>query len=290
LKDAPLVLWVQDIWPEALQATGFVRNRLMLRMVAHLMHYIYRHCDSILIQSEGFRDSVERLVDDPHKIRFFPNSAEAMSMQPSPSQSPDDIAERIAGHFSVVFAGNIGTVQSCETIVAAAGLLQAYPEIRFYLVGSGSMAEAIAKTIASQGLNNVVMTGRVPGDQIPNIYAAASVLLLSFQPDSALSATIPSKLQGYLAAGKPIIVSSDGEPANVLRRADAGLTCAPGDPQAVAEAVLALHEMTPEERAGLGENGRNYFLANFHLSDRVSELTAHIKDLVERHGLMGTPR
>ncbi len=35
LKDAPLVLWVQDIWPDALQATGFVRNRLLLRMVAY---------------------------------------------------------------------------------------------------------------------------------------------------------------------------------------------------------------------------------------------------------------
>jgi glycosyltransferase involved in cell wall biosynthesis len=280
LKGAPLVLWVQDIWPDALQATGFVRNRLLLRLVAILMRYIYRHCDSILIQSEGFRSSVERLTDNPGKVRLFPNSAEAMLTRPSPTESSDGIAKDIAERFSVVFAGNIGTVQSCETIVAAAGLLQAYPELRFYLVGSGSMAETIANRISAERLDNVVMTGRVPADDIPDIYAAASVLLLSFQPDSTLSATIPSKLQGYLAAGKPVIVSSDGEPANVLRSANAGLTCPPGDAPALAKAVLTLFEMTSQERASLGENGHNYFMANFHLPDRVSELTAHLEDLV----------
>lgn len=282
LKGAPLILWVQDIWPDALQATGFVKNTWLLRGVEVLIRHIYRRCDSILIQSEGFRSSVEKLVDDPGKVRFFPNSADAMPDRPSTNASSGSvIAKDIAKSFSVVFAGNIGTVQSCETIVAAAGLLQKYPEIRFYLVGSGSMAETIANKISAERLDNVVMTGRVQADEIPGIYAAASVLLLSFQHNSKLSATIPSKLQGYLAAGKPIIASSDGEPARVLNKAGAGLTCVPGDPQALAKAVLELHEMTPEERDALGMNGQRYFMANFHLPDRIAELITHIKDLVE---------
>ncbi|MGB5650296.1 MAG: glycosyltransferase family 4 protein, partial [Sedimenticolaceae bacterium] len=272
LKGAPLILWVQDIWPDALQATGFVKNTWLLRGVEVLIRHIYRRCDSILIQSEGFRSSVEKLVDDPGKVRFFPNSAAAMTDQPSANASSGSVvAKDIAKSFSVVFAGNIGTVQSCETIVAAAGLLQKYPEIRFYLVGSGSMAETIANKISAERLDNVVMTGRVQADEIPGIYAAASVLLLSFQHNSKLSATIPSKLQGYLAAGKPIIASSDGEPARVLNKAGAGLTCGPGDPQALAKAVLELHEMTPEERDALGMNGQRYFMANFHLPDRIAE-------------------
>lgn len=284
LKDAPLILWVQDLWPDALQATGFVKNTWLLRGMEVLIRHIYRRCDSILIQSEGFRSSVEKLVDDPGKVRFFPNSAEPIPEQPSTSASSGSVvAEDIAKSFSVVFAGNIGTVQSCETIVAAAGLLHEYPEIRFFLVGSGSMAETIANKISDERLDNVVMTGRVQADEIPGIYAVASVLLLSFQPDSTLSATIPSKLQGYLAAGKPIIASSDGEPARVLNKAGAGLTCAPGDPQALAKAVLELYEMAPEERDALGMKGKKYFMANFHLPDRIAELITHIEDLVEIH-------
>ena len=277
LKNAPLVLWVQDIWPDALQATGFVRNTWLLSSVEMLMRYIYRHCDSILIQSEGFRSSVEKLVDDPEKVRFFPNSAEAMPERPDMNESSGDIARNISERFSVVFAGNIGTVQSCETIVEAAGLLQKHRNIRFYLVGGGSKAQAIAGSIAVKKLDNVTMTGRVPANEIPGIYEAASVLLLSFQRGSTLSATIPSKLQGYLAAGRPIIVSSDGESANVLNEANAGLTCPPGDPQALADTVLKLYKMTADERGTLGANGQRYFMANFHLPDRVSELMPHLK-------------
>ena len=282
LKGAPLVLWVQDIWPDALQATGFVTNRRVLRLVGRLMRTIDRHCDLILIQSEGFRDAVERLVDDRSKVRFFPNSAAAMPAQPVVVGAAAAICKRIEASFAVVFAGNIGTVQSCETIVEAAALLREHASIRFFLVGSGSMARAIADDIAARGLDNIEMPGRVAGDEIPAIYAAASVLLLTFQPGSMLSATIPSKLQGYLAAGKPVIVSSDGEPANVLRSAAAGLVCQPGDPQALAEAVLRLAEMSAQERAVLGDNGRRYFMANFHLPDRVAELKGLFDNLAVR--------
>lgn len=280
LKRAPVVLWVQDIWPEALQATGFVKNRCFLRMVGAIVRYIYRYSDSILIQSEGFRTSVERLVNDKKKIRFYPNSAEDVSVKLVSEFQNIRVVEDVAQSFSIVFAGNIGTVQSCETIVDAAKLLQVVHNIKFFLVGSGSMADSIAQNIATNRLDNVVMTGRVPAEDMVSIYASASVLLLSLQDDPALSATIPSKLQSYLAAGKPIIVSSNGESADILIKANAGLASPAGNAEALANAVLRLYEMRAEELACLGENGRKYFMAHYYLPDRVDELVAHFKDVV----------
>jgi hypothetical protein len=40
--------------------------------------------------------------------------------------------------------------------------------------------------------------------------------------------------------------------------------------------------MSPLERAALGDNGRRYFMANFHLPDRISELLALFRDQVQR--------
>jgi len=50
LKRAPLLLWVQDLWPESLSATNAVRKRWILRLVESMVRFIYRRCDRILGQ------------------------------------------------------------------------------------------------------------------------------------------------------------------------------------------------------------------------------------------------
>lgn len=284
LKRVPLVLWVQDLWPDALQGTGFIKNRCLLWLTGLVVNYIYRFSDSILIQSEGFRAAVERRGVAREKIRYHPNSAEDSQAEAEATQDME-LANDIRKYFSIVFAGNIGKAQSCETIVAAAGLLQHLPEIKFYLVGKGSMADAIGRDIRASGVENVTMTGEIAAKDIPAIYSASSGLLLTLRDEPALSATIPSKLQSYLAAGKPIIVSSNGESANEIIRANAGLTCSPENAEELAKAVLRLYRMSPEARTNLGENARRYFFSHCYLPDRTAELAAHFRKTVGQRSL-----
>ncbi|AZD81006.1 Glycosyl transferase, group 1 [Pseudomonas chlororaphis subsp. aurantiaca] len=279
IKRAPLVLWVQDIWPESLQATGFIKNRRVLKSIEYVVRYIYRFSDLILIQSEGFRDSVQRLSSDKGKIKFFPNSAEE-PIRTNELHALD--LGRISRHFSVVFAGNIGTVQSCTTIVEAARLLQAYENIRFFIVGSGSMEETIANMIADQRLANVELLGRVSPQVVTTIYAASSVLLLTLRDDPILAATVPSKFQSYLAAGRPIIASCNGQTAQLLEDAEAGLSCSAEDPLQLAEAVLALFDSDRERLESMGKSGRAYFLEHFHLPARVSQLVEHFNCVLQK--------
>ena len=279
LKGAPIVLWVQDIWPDALASTGFIKNRWILRLVGLAVRYIYHFSDSILIQSEGFRTFVERWTGSKERIRFYPNTVEEMPVEVLTEFKDSSTANDVARGFSVVFAGNIGTAQSCETIIEAASLLQSIPEIKFYLIGGGSMAKSIGNNIAACQLENVVMTGRVPAEDMPPIYASASVLLLTLRDEPALLSTIPSKLQSYLAAGKPIIASATGESANIVNNASAGLTCPAGDAGALAEAVIKLYELPVEKRVRFGQNGRKYYETHYHLQTRVTELVEHLKDV-----------
>jgi len=281
LKRAPLVLWVQDIWPDALVATGFVKNKWILGSIEIAVRYIYHFTDCILIQSEAFRSSLVSRVNKVDKIRYFPNSAECKSILLPIAQVPD-ISNVISQSFSVVFTGNIGTVQSCETIIAAAKQLQHIGNLMFYLVGDGSMVDDIKRSIEVSGLENIVMTGRVPTEDMSSIYESASVLLLSLKDNAVTAITIPNKLQGYLSSGKPIIVSSNGESAKVLIKANAGLTCPAEDANALANAVLMLYEMSPEERDLLGSNGLKYFEKHYNLQNRVVELIALFKDIVSR--------
>lgn len=274
----PLALWVQDLWPDALRATGTVTNPWLLKMVEIPVRFIYRRADAILIQSEAFRNPVEQLGGDKRKIAYFPNGA------PLPADSADArekcaIAEEVGKHFSIVFAGNIGSAQSCETIVEAAALLRHREDIRIFLVGGGSRAAAIAHLIQEKGLGNVVTTGHLAPERMTQIFASASALLICLARDPALTATVPSKLQSYLAAGKPVIACLDGEAARIVAQAGAGLCCEGENPEALAAAIERFHSMTQEERRALGENARACFLANFEIGASASHLIRHLENL-----------
>src|SRR5690606_485236 len=112
--------------------------------------------------------------------------------------------------FNVVFAGNLGTAQAVETIVEAAQLLKGREDIRFVLVGSGSRADWIREEVWRLGLGNVELPGRFPPEAMPAILGAASVLLVTLAKSDIFGLTVPSKVQAYLAAGRPILAALDG--------------------------------------------------------------------------------
>lgn len=280
LKRAPLVVWVQDLWPESLAATGFVRNRAALALVEWLVRHIYTRADSILIQSEAFRAPIARLVRDTEKIRYYPNAVEMVAPSLAPlSPEVEALAKDIARGFSVLFAGNLGTAQSVETIIATAEKLRAYADVRFFLVGSGSRLDWLRMEIARRDLANVILPGRFPPTAMPTFYAAASALLVTLRDETIFAYTIPSKLQGYMAAGRPIVASLNGEGARVVAEANAGVGCAAGDAEALAAAVMQLRSLSPPERAVLGDNGRRYATEHYSLDRLASDLIGHLERL-----------
>jgi len=276
IKRAPLVVWVQDIWPETLVATGFVKNKFILKLVEYFVRYIYHFSDLILIQSEGFRASVQRLTKNWSKISLLPNSAKELVRTTPPTSSK---LHEVSRYFSVVFAGNVGIAQSCMTIVEAARLLQGQDNIKFFIVGSGRAEDTVAQKIHDLGITNLELLGRISPEEVSDIYAVSSVLLVTLKADDVLSATIPSKVQGYLAAGKPIIASCNGEAAQVVLDAQAGLVSPAEDASGLADAVLELYNSDPARLDTMGKCGREFFLKHYHLPARTAELIEYFKNL-----------
>lgn len=277
LKRAPLALWVQDLWPESLAATGFVRNRTALALVRGIVRFIYRHTDRILVPSEGFRAPIAALADDPAKICYYPNAWVDEDCGGPADAAPGTplgmLAAKIADGFSVVFAGNLGTAQSLDTIVDAAERLQREGSpVRFFLIGSGSLSGWVAAEIERRGLANIELPGRFPASAMPALYAAAAALLVSLRDEPIFAWTIPSKLQGYLAAGRPVIAALNGEGARVVATAGAGLACRAGDAVALVDAVRRLAALNADARSKMGDNARRYALEHFALERLAANL------------------
>ena len=280
LKRARLVIWVQDLWPESLEVTGFVRNKRVLGAVATVVRWLYRRADLLLVQSEAFIAPVTAMAGGT-RVVYHPNPGEPMQAQDAGGAA----APRVPldeGAFNVVFAGNLGTVQALETVIEAADRLRASPDIRFVLVGGGSRAEWLKQEVTRRGLANVQLPGKFPSVAMPDLMRRASVLLVSLSRQPILAQTVPSKLQTYLASGTPVIASLDGEGARVVREAGAGLACPAEDAAALADAILRLRAMSPEQRARLGAAGRQFFARNFEPTALAERLAAWMRTAPSR--------
>lgn len=280
-KKAPLVVWVQDLWPESLEATGFVRNKRFLRGVEFAVRFLYRHTDLVLVPSRAFIEPVVRLGASPGQIIYFPNAyvPEQLSSVPVGSDAMA-LAERISRSFSIVFAGNLGVAQSLETILDAAERLQeSGVPARIFLVGSGSRSAWLKDQVLLRKLANVELPGRYPPEAMGFIYAEASALLVSLRDEPIFAMTIPSKVQGYLAAGRPVIASLNGEGARVIREANAGFACPAGDSDALAAAITKLFHLDKDARRELGENGRLYAEQHFSLDRLALELIRRLESV-----------
>ena len=277
LRNAPVVIWVQDLWPESLSATGYVTNRRLLAMVGLVVKFIYSRSSLLLVQSEGFLAPVTAYANGT-PVRYLPNSVD---MGAKESQTEVNLEPSLFDGFVVMFTGNIGAAQSMEVVLEAAVLLQDVADIRFVIVGDGSRREWTAEKAAGLGLGNFMLPGAFPLTAMAQLMARASVLLVSLADEEVFNKTVPSKIQAYMAAGRPIVGSLNGVGARLITAARAGLAVPAGDPGALAGAIRAMYALSAAEREKMGCHGRSYFNAHFGHSAIVGQLVTHLEDCVK---------
>lgn len=281
LKGMPIMFWVQDLWPESLAAAGAVRSKRVLSWAGRVVRYIYRRSDLVLVQSEGFIPRVEAMGARPNDVLYFPNWAEGLYKPVDLEQDAPERTEVPAG-FRVMFAGNIGAAQSFETILAAAGKLKGYPEVHWVVLGDGRMRPRVEERIKQLRLEERVhLLGRRPVETMPRYFALADALLVTLKRDEIFSLTIPSKVQSYLACGRPVVAALDGEGARVIQEAGAGVTAPAEDAEALAAAVLRMYRATVEERERMGYCGREYFEEHFEREKLLDRLEGWMSELVK---------
>jgi len=274
LKRCPVVLWVQDLWPESLSATGHVQNKTALKLVERIVRFIYRHTDLLLVQSKAFIESVHDLASGT-PIAYYPNSVDDIFAVPAKGELP--FVAGLGTEFSVMFAGNIGNAQAVEVIVETASILQEYRNIHFVILGEGSRWQWMQEEARRLNLNNLHLAGRFPVETMPGFMQKADVLLVTLADQKIFRATIPSKVQAYLAAGRPIIASLNGEGANLITEAGAGIAVPAEDGQALADAVLRMYRMPSKERQAMGARGRSYYNQHFAHDMLVDQLIEHLR-------------
>lgn len=250
------VHWVQDLWPESVTATTSIKGGPVVKWLNKLVTKIYSKADVILVQSRAFEKSICEKGDFKEKLTFAPNWA-GDSIANGEQHSADC---NLPEGFKVMFAGNIGVAQDFPNIIKAAELLKNIKDIKWVIVGDGRAREDAEKEIAKLGLQeSFVFVGRHPVNTMPWFFKQADAMLVSLKDEFIFSLTIPSKVQAYMASGKPILTMLNGEGSKVVEEAGCGLTAASEDYKTLAENVKKMYEMSKSERDELGKAGRKYY-------------------------------
>jgi colanic acid biosynthesis glycosyl transferase WcaI len=278
----PFTYEIQDMWPETLQATGMINSQRVLRAVGWWAKRVYKRAAAIRVISPGFRRNLIEKGVPEEKIHVISNWVDGDFYRPLPPDSNRAEQYGFAGRFNILFAGMMGPAQGLENVLDAAAELTDLPAIQFVFLGDGTALNSLKEMAGEKQLANVRFLGRHPPASMPEFFALADALLLHLSDDPLFKITIPHKTFAYMSCGKPVLAAAEGDPADVIISADAGLTCPPGDPKALAQIVRRLYSMTKEERRKLGENGHRVATQQFGRNIIIQQIIDMLEDVVRR--------
>jgi colanic acid biosynthesis glycosyl transferase WcaI len=282
LRRTPFVYDIQDLWPDTIAATGMISNTATLTLLGKCCKFVYRRARHIVVLSPGFK---EQLVDrgvPPDKIDIIYNWCDESVF------NFDRERETRLGRsdrFGILFAGTMGIAQGLDSVLRAAQICRStVPTAEFLFIGGGVDRRRLESMTEKLQLDNVRFFPRMPMHAMGPILAGADALMVHLKNDPLFSITIPSKLQAYLASGKPILMGVCGEAAELVKRSHSGVVCEPDNPQSIAEAVKELVNAGQERLANMGCAGREFYDREMSVSIGVDKFERIFKLLTIGEG------
>ena len=257
-RGAAFVFDVQDVWPDALRATGMVRSERVLAVVDRVTRWLYRCADVVVVLSPGFRRLlIERGVPDS-KVELIYNWCDEAALAAPESLAPELAA--LSGQFRIVFAGNMGKAQALDAVLEAADRLRTDgTRVHFVFVGGGVDVERLKTIAETRTLTNVMFLPRMPMNRVGEVLQAADAVLVHLKDEAIFARTIPSKIQAYMALGKPILVAVPGDAAELVRQAQCGVEALPEDAASIASAASRLASCSPDELTAMGRRAKTFY-------------------------------
>lgn len=267
--DKRIVMYCMDLWPASLEVGGIKKNSPIYKFYYKISKKIYTNVDKILVTSRMFKNYfVEEFGISEDKICYLPQCA-ISEFDYIPEQPKKDTTD-------FVFAGNVGTAQNLYVVLKAAHNIQKEMisdngnKIVFHIIGDGQELDNLRKYVKDNEIQNVIFHGRKPPEDMPQYYALADAMMVTLISNPLLALTLPAKVQSYMAAGKPILASANGEIANVIKESNAGF-CAPAD-DVLSFVSIIKQFLSDKDRYLMGDNAKKYYTDNFSREKIMNKL------------------
>lgn len=276
---AHFIMEVRDLWPQTLIDMGIPKLHPFVLLLSLLEKFLYKRAEKIIALLPKAHEYIESLGISPRKVAWIPNGVDLNEFD----VETEDGSSEEKDEFIMMYTGAFGIANNLDAAIDSADILKdKYPNVKLVLMGSGPEKPRLLEKAKSLQLHNVEFKDPVKKDAIPEVLAKSDILFFSLRNSPVFKYGISSnKLFDYLASKKPIVFSSNAAD-NFIDKAKAGITVPPDNPQALAEAIIEIHNMSREERKKMGESGRKYVEKHHSVSILVDKLERVFEELLEK--------
>jgi glycosyltransferase involved in cell wall biosynthesis len=268
------ILDIRDLWPECIKNIGlFRKNKFFLKLAYKLEKLILKFTDSIVINSNGFRDY---LIKNKYKkdIVFIPNGLHVNEIE-----NYKKIAKNTRKHkkFTVIYSGMIGLPQNITSLVRVARNLRHIQDIEFKIIGTGIQVDKVKALIKHYDLKNIRVYDPMPKNKVIQELAKCHVALAHLRKDSAFDLVIPGKVIDYMGMGVPIVAGVQGYASKIINESNSGIVVEPDDYVELSKAILKIYKNSNLQR-DYSKNGVDYCIKKFC----VEKNSVKFIDLIEK--------
>lgn len=273
----PMFMYVLDLWPDQMKIWHVNEGNPIFKIVHKYCIKAYNSGDLVGITSKPFEEYlVNTCKVEKKKIVYLPQHSSKMEVQ---TKSIND------SKINFIFAGNIGNQQNVECLIKAVSLMKTKKPYLVNIYGDGTSFETCKKYTNELGLDNkIIFYGRVPKEELNNIYPKMDAFLLTLCSEKEIgfvANTLPAKLQGYMSSGKPILAAINGGAKDVIEESKCGSVVPAGDSIAFAKLLDDFVDNT-EKYKDCGKNAIQYFNKNFEKEVVMKQIESYLKSLINK--------
>lgn len=287
LHRRPLVIIAQDIYPEVMFAHGMSSPAGMPgRILSFIFCWAYRRAARVVALGEVMAERLVQKGIDRQRIAVISNWATGAESVERGERNLLRSQWNLAGHFVILYSGNIGIAHDVETPISALKrLLMQSPHVRLLYIGKGSRLADAQRAAAAAGVEHAVQfRDWVPASQLPQSLGLAQVALVTLRQGFE-GLVVPSKLLGYMARGIPTIyVGPYSDVEQIVGASGGGVCFRNGDAEGLARAIQRMIDH-PDELESMGRAAARYYEGHLSQSQGLRKYSSLIESLAhERIG------
>ncbi len=248
LKQARLINWHQDLFPEVAQALGVQAANWFSRPLLALRNSSLRRAKMNIAIGERMRNRIEAQGIESDRVVVVPNWSDGELITPLGKRSALRSEWSLDEVFVVGYSGNFGRAHDFDTLADCIEGLQDNKDIVFLFIGSGFYFDELK----ARRYSNCIFKPYQPRDRLSATLPLPDIHLISLHPNLE-GLIVPSKIYGILAAGRGVINIGDpaGEIGEMASSHGIGVSVSPGNVNGLRQAILEL-KFSPERRARMG--------------------------------------
>ncbi|MDA9626940.1 glycosyltransferase family 4 protein [Candidatus Pelagibacter sp.] len=264
LVKKPLILWVQDLWPDSLIDTGYIKNSFFLNIIKFFVKIIYNFSTLILVQSNNFRTKIKKDFNLKKRILTYYNLTELRFQKFLNSNNKK---------FTIVYSGNFGEAQDFETLLKVLKIKEVQKLFYFKLIGSGKKFDYIKKHIIKNNLSQSVKIEKYKTQKkLYRVLLKSDALFITLKRGLALDNTIPGKFQTYLAFGKPLLANCVGATKKIIIDTKIGYSNSPGDTNTLYKNLINLKNLSVQKKINIYKRSKLLYDRHFAIDTSLNYL------------------